>query len=253
MKNNKKIIFVSAFYLLFASVLGSTVFAQDAVPQLMAVNQLQVKPNMMGRFLELHQNVYIPAGRSSGSAWRYTGATVMGTDFQISVVVPIDNFASMDEAPVFGASETEAALAIEIWRNSVISRERFVLRSRPDISMEALPTSDLYSTYRVVVKPGKSAEFEALWTGKVLPALRRANIEGTQVYQVALGGNTSEYLTRTPISGFSALDAGPPFRALSPRDQAELTEEFGALVDLMEFTVVATNRELSYGLPGLQP
>ena len=236
-----------------SAVFAPGISAQNAAPQLMVVNDVLVKPDMMETFMDLHANVYIPQGRRAGTQWRYTGTETWGDSFRVRVVLPIDNFAALNTPQSVGANANEVALSGDIWARSVNARRTYILRQRTDLSMASTPVADFYSTYRFVVKPGKADEFEKIWTEDVLPASRAAGIQGTQVFQVAMGGNTNEYMTRTPIDSFAAFDEGTPLRALSPQEQLRVNGEVGELVDLMEFAVVQTNRDLSYGLEGLQP
>ena len=105
---------------------------------------------------------------------------------------------------------------------------------------------------RIVVADGKNAEFEALWTEKILPALAKSGAKGYSIFQTVLGGNTSEYFGLMPIANFAALDGWGPFQALSEEAAAQLLAESGALIETLEIDVTSLDRELSYGLPGLE-
>ena len=89
------------------------------------------------------------------------------------------------------------------------------------------------------------------WTERVIPALIRSGIQGTQVYQTIAGGKEGEFISITPIENFAYLDGGGPFRGLAPLDAITINTELGLLLDEMDISFTRIDQELSYGLAGL--
>ena len=223
--------------------------AQDDAPILLQVNLLQLKPDSIEQFRDIHRDVFIPASKEAGTAWRVTRSTVLGPSFEYAVVIPIDNFAALDTPNNLGRTANKAALALELWRDSVVSRRSFIIQARPELSMEQEPQSDLYRRVRILVANNKNAEFEALWAEKILPALSASGATGYQLFQTMAGGLNTEYFGNMPIASYAALDGWGPFVGLSATDAAELTSQLQGVIESVEVSITSTDRELSFGLP----
>ena len=110
---------------------------------------------------------------------------------------------------------------------------------------------DLYRRSRIVVTVGRNAEFEALFADKVLPAIAATGVTGYRMYQTVTGGSQQEYFGVMPIGNYAALDGWSPLQALGEAQAAQVLSELSGLVESIEYSIVQTDRELSWGLAGL--
>lgn len=246
---------LNVVFLALALVVGLTLpsmtLAQDEAPAYVGVNLVQVKPHMMERFLDLHRDVFMPAGKKSGLTGRATLETVFGKSFEVAVAIPFTSFAELDQSRG-GLTETEQALAGEAWQHTVDSRRAFVVQLRQDLSMEPAPAASLSRRARILVKLDKTQAFEELWKSEVLPAFEKSGHKGYQVYQTIVGGNNSEYWGVMPLPNFAAFDDFNLFGGLGEEAAAELNAKLTALAYTVEITVARLIPDLSYGLPGLE-
>lgn len=252
-KNTKKLLVLTATVLSLNSGLITQVFAQQAEPALIQVNQLILKPDSVERFRALHRDVFMPSSRADGLAWRVTNATVLGPSFQLTVAIPIENFAALDSPNPLGGESLEAQMTRENWNSAIVSRRSFVVTTRPDMSMPDAPNADYSINVRFEVKAGKVPQFVELWNDKILPALAASGSQGTSVFQTVQGGNTSEFYALTPLANMAGLDGPGPFSSMSPAEAAEIGAQVSELLVEFETIISRTDHELSYGLPGLQP
>lgn len=234
-------IFFSIPLLLACSILS----AQDAAPDPILINvmQVQLKASHVGVFRSFHEDEVIPNMRSGGVPWRLTSANVFGDSFEYAVATPLENFAQLD-LPELQLSE----MGSEAFGSAVESRRRFVVTSRPDLTVPGDGgVMSLRRMAHIVAAPGKALEFEEFWKGTVMPAMRNAGISNYQVFQTLIGGPQGEYYGGMYLPNFAAMDSLNMNALLTPRQQAQ----FGELVDVFEVDLVRTDRDLSYGLPGL--
>jgi len=255
-KNRKKFV----ISLLFPLVIGLSFISQLAAqptelpdPILIQVNQLEIKPDKLEQFRTMHRDVFIPAGRASGTPWRLTSTVTLGNTLTVVVASPIPNMAFLDTQGGPGASALEGQLALDIWSETVQSRRSFIVTSRPDMSLPPTPQTGLTVQYRFQVKMGMIPQFVALWNGRVIPALQSSGVEGTAMFQTVTGGLVGEFFSVTPVANFASADGPGPFGGLTPQDAGALNADLSNLLDELEIVYNSVDQELSYGLPGLQP
>jgi len=235
---------------------SSHIVAQQGVePIMMVVNQLEIWPDKVDQFREIHRDAYIPASRARGTAWRVTNRTALGNTLEFSVVTPIANMAAMAAMTENGpaATEVESQLAADLWCQTVKSRRSVVLTTRPDLSMAAVPNTGLSTLVRMQVKPGKALGFASYMTDLVLPTMSDAGVVGAQMFETTLGGPAGEFWMSIPHSGVAALDAPGPFDNVTPELGMRLLEANTELLDSWETRLIYVDQELSFGLPGLSP
>lgn len=252
-KNTKKLLIFTAAALSLSSGLLTQAFAQQTAPALIQVNQLILKPDSIERFRAIHRDSFMPGMRANGLAWRVTSTTVLGPSFQMTVAIPIDNFAALDAQNALAGDSLEQQMIRENWNSAVVSRRSFVVAARPDMSMPAAPNEDYSVNIRFQVKAGKIPQFVALWTDKILPALVASGGQGMSVFQTVQGGTNGEFFALTPLANMAALDGPGPFSGVSPEEAAEIGALTSELLVEFETIISRTDHELSYGLPGLQP
>jgi hypothetical protein len=248
----KKLYVVAFSALMLAGSFSSQIFAQQAERQLIQVNQLELKSEMVDQFRGIHRDIFMPRNRASGQAWRLTSRVALGNTLQMILAFPIANMAALDAQGGGGLSGTDLQLVQTVFPQTIQSRRSFIVTSRPDMSMAGQPQTGLTVSYRFQVKSGKIPEFVQLWNSKVIPALTASNVVGTSVFQTVQGGRVGEFFSLTPIPDFASVDGPGPFGGIDPQEAQALNLEMANLLDEMEITYNRVDMELSYGLPGLQ-
>lgn len=232
--------------LVFPLILAfSTVQAQDgpAEPILINIMRVQLDPSHGDAFRSFHGDEIMPNQRAEGLPWRLTSSSVFGESFEFVVATPISNFAELDEP---GGQLTDMGAAT--FQSAVNSRQRFILTTRPDLAIAGNGgVMPLRRLAHIVAAPGKALEFEEFWQETIVPAMRNAGISDYQVFQTVIGGPQGEYYGAMYLPNFGAMDSLDMNSLLSERQQLQ----FGELVDVFEVTLVRTDMDLSYGLPGL--
>jgi len=248
-KNSKKLLVSLMLPIVVSLSFISQSIAQDP-PNLIAINQTQLKPGMVPRFQELHREVIMPNQRENGLAWRITQQTIFGDSFEVVVSLPITNFAQLDS---FQALESE--LADDFVESAVEWQRLFVIEALPELGIGGggQGVQPFRRLARIQVKQGKIAEFEQFWTDTIRPAMTASGIIGYSLFRTVLGGPQGEYYGTLDLPNFAALDGLNVTGGISAQAQADLQEEFGELVEEFEVTFVTVNQNLSYGLQNLQP
>jgi hypothetical protein len=239
---NKLFAFLLSLPLMLAT---GAIQAQDEMPDPILINvmQLQIKASHVDEFRSFHRDEIMPSMRAQGTPWRLASSNVFGNSFEFAIATPLDNFAQLDNENIvltdMGAATFEAA---------VDSRRRFVVTSRPDLSVPGENmVMQLRRMARFVAAPGKALEFEEFWQETIMPAMSNAGISNYQVFQTVIGGPQGEYYGGLYLPNFAAMDSLDMNSLLSARQQTQ----FGELVEVFEVNLVNTDRELSWGLPGL--
>jgi hypothetical protein len=187
---------------------------------------VQIKPEMAAEYVEFLKNERVPAYKKAGLAWRDTWVTgIFGKGFEYIFVSPIPNFAQYDnpQGPIVRALGEEAARAHNA-KNArfTTSVHTYALRTRPDLSyegkMDGPPNIGVVS--RVRVAPGRNAEWENYIKNEFLPVIKKSNVPGYLVSQVAFGGDANEYITLTLHKNFAEIDQGPPAARVLGREGA---------------------------------
>ena len=81
--------------------------------------------------------------------------------------------------------------------------------------------------------PGRGGDYNTWMRDKYLPALKKAGVEGFNVYRTAFGGSGRGWTTVTRIDSWAALDKRNPLReALSEEELSELFSDSGAMTGL---------------------
>lgn len=234
---------------LASQLLVSQAFAQvDVEPILMQVNQVEVKPGMLGQYNEMHREIWMPNQRSNDVAWRVTNRTVLGNTMMRIVTTPLADMEAV-------GAELSAALQIAGTRTleTMTSRRSFVMTTRPDMSMAGIPNPGLSVLIHFQLNTGKDAAFKTYFVETVLPAMAASGVVGAQMFQTTMGGPTGEFWLTVPQASFAALDGPGPFSSVTAAQGARMTAAGADLFDTWETSLIAVDQGLSYGLPGLQP
>jgi hypothetical protein len=228
------------------SFISQTV-AQDP-PNLIVVSLTQLKPGMIPVFQELHREVVMPNQRANGFAWRLTQQTIFGDSFQVSVSIPLENFALIDS---FQPIESELSAAF--LENAVEWQRLFVLQSRAELSIAGgQGVQPFRRMVRIQVKQGKIPEFEQYWIDTIIPAMTRSGVAGYQLFQTIMGGPQGEYYGGLYFANLAELDGFNITGGLSDAESAQLQTGFGELIDELDISFIAVDPELTYGLNNTQ-
>jgi hypothetical protein len=225
---------------------------QAAEPILIQVNQLEIKPGKLDEFRAVHKNSFMPASRERGVPWRVTNRTALGNTLQVVVATPIPNMAALGNQNPPGATALETELAMGIWNETVISRRSFIITSRPDISMPAVPNTGMTTMVHFQLKPGKDVAFAIYLKESILPAMAASGVVGAQVFQTTVGGPAGEFWLQVPQTGYAAMDGPGPFSSVSVAEGARMQEMAAELFVGWDTSFNIIDQELSYGLPGLR-
>jgi hypothetical protein len=249
---------ISSLPLHLAAILMAMQFSYHAIAQpavepiLIQVNQLEIKPDKLDQFRAIHRDSFMPAARARGTAWRMTNRVVLGNTLQLVVASPIPNMASLSMQTSPGANALESQLALDLWNQTVISRRSFIVASRPDISMPAVPNTGMTTMVHFQLKPGKDVAFAIYLKESILPAMSASGVVGAQVFQTTMGGPAGEFWLQVPQTGYAAMDGPGPFSSVSVADGARMQAMASELFVGWETSFNIVDQELSYGLPGLE-
>lgn len=99
----------------------------------------------------------------------------------------------------------------------------------------------------VTLNPGAGAEYVALQTNEVMPALKKAGGAGRQAWSSGIAGTTGEFVFTAPIKSFAQFDGPTPMvRALGQEGAAALGAKTSKLVQATKRMIVRTRPDLSY-------
>jgi hypothetical protein len=151
--------------------------------------------------------------------------------------------------------EQRAAIAAVGARlNQCLERsERIIAEVLPDLSLPR--TADppaMVRTIRTRVRPGKTAEYEALIKSDLLPALKKAGAKSYTLARTRYGGPNTEYLSATGLKDWAELDEPNPMRkAMGDQAYNQFLAKLQALVLGSEINLYRYRADLSYR-PGVQ-
>lgn len=234
---------------------GSLMLAQTppaSQPQLLMVNEIQLKPETAPEWADLQKAELIPAQRKSGLAWRDTWANGPGGDpYLRAVVTPISSLAQFDNpnplVKVLGEQPFAAYSAKN--RRLVASAHSTIITTRPDLGFGTRPAAYKLALFTVInVTNGRSAEFEAFIKSDVVPALKKGGVAYYSLSQVVFGGDSHQYLSLLPADNYAELAKGHPLeRALGADGMARLLQKSGSFVTRVERRIIRYLPDLSYG------
>jgi hypothetical protein len=165
---------------------------------------------MLTTYEDLIKNVANPALKKAGVPWRSTWATVSGQGFTRVSVMPLPNYAALDQPNPLqqalgadGLANYNAKL-----RPTIQSTHTYVQTVRQDLSI--LSNSSTPPAFAVVqtfqVAPGKGDEFTSSMTSDYLPNYKKAGVKDFWVYGGNFGGPGGQILTVRPIAKYAELD-----------------------------------------------
>ena len=212
---------------------------------------VQVRPEMLGEWLDLQKRAVVPALQKAGVTARTVySSRVFGTAFEYRIVQPVSRFADFDsvasQAEGFGSAGGDI-LAGQL-RRCLSGASSFLSTVLPELSN---PSDDkappIIQFLRLHVAAGKMEEYQQVYKSEVVPALKKAGAY-VNVASRRLGTDGLDLTFETPLKKFADLDAPPALlRSLGPEGAAKLTAKLNGLAIVVENTIWVRESDLSFG------
>ena len=223
-----------------ANAQGDTWFQLDIV---------SVVPDKLDDYADLQFKDVNPALQKAGVPWRTVLRTAeFGNSYEMLLVRPIDDFG--DEYDTGGplaralAPDKRQRLA-ERLRRLTVSRERYAIRSRPDLSIEGASASlPLVRITTIQVAPGRTQDWEQFMRSS-LPKFTEADLEFL-VYERVLGPGPSTWLIVENISSFAQVTQPSLLVRAFGEEASSATALIAGAVTSIEQTVLRRDAELSF-------
>ena len=210
---------------------------------------VSVVPDKLDDYADVQFKDVNPALRKAGVPWRTVLQTAeFGNSYAIMLVRPIGDFAEEYDTggPLARALDPGKRQRLaERLRRMTVSRERYAIRSRPDLSVEGdsagLP---LVRITTIQVAPGRTQEWEQFMRSS-LPKFTDADLEFT-VYERVLGPGPSTWLIVENISSFAQVKQPSLVVRAYGEEASSATARIAGAVTSIERTVLRRNAELSF-------
>lgn len=211
---------------------------------------VEVKPEMVGEWLDLQKKAVVPALKKAGVPSRTVySSRAFGTAFEYRIIQPLTRFADLDspesQAVALGAAGDEK-LAV-LLRKCLSGASSFLVTSLPDLSNPSEnKTPAVVQFLRLRIVPGRMEEYQDLYKSEVVPALKKADAY-VNVASRRLGTDGLDLTFETPLNKFADLDAPPALiRSLGPEGAAKLTAKLNSLATVVENTIWVRENDLSF-------
>ncbi len=211
----------------------------------------EVLPDMVEDFEDVLLTHWYPAVKRSDLPWMETWRQAgFGQAFTYAFISPMQAIGELDkDSPIRNAMKGEdyAAMMARL-RRCITSLE---VRGTVFVPEMSAPMADgvepKLAVFDVVsVKPDKHQEYEKLYTGEVLPAMKRLDYPGIYSLVNVLGGDSNKWLHLILIDNFAHIDKGSPLRrALGTEKGDELANRLNALITAEETHLASYLPELS--------
>ena len=244
-----KAVKMQSFCVVLALGLGlvSGAHAQDT--EWMQVDIVNVVPNEFDDYVELQLEEVNPALQRAGVPWRSVWRVAeFGNSYELQLVTPMTSLAQYDTGgPLARVLEPDRRLRlVDRLRRMTVSRKRYAIRYRPDVSVEADEVGGL-SLARVTtaeIAPGRSADWERFMTSS-LPTFSGASLV-FGVYERVFGPGPASWLIVENYSSFAQLEQ-PSLLVRAFGEEADAASaQVAGIVTSIERTVLRYDAELSY-------
>ncbi len=238
---------VGVVVVLFGVALASHVYAQESI--WIQLDIVSVVPDKLDDYRELQFDDVNPALQKAGVPWRNVFRTAeFGNSYEIHLVRPIRSFAAEYDTggPLARALEPDKRQRLaDRLRRMTVSRERWAIRSRPDLSVEGdVAGRPLVRVTTIQVAPGRAQDWEQFILSS-LPTFTDADLAFT-VYERVLGPGPSSWLVVENLSSFGQLEQPPLLVRAFGKKSGEAAAGLAGVVTSIERTVLRGDPELSY-------
>ena len=233
--------------LVLGAGLAPAAHAQDV--EWMQVDVVSVVPDRLDDYVELQLEEVNPALQKAGVPWRSVWRVAeFGNSYELQLVTPMTSLAQYDTGgPLARVLDPDRRLRlVDRVRRLTVSRKRYALRYRPDVSVEADEVGGL-SLARVTtieIAPGRGGDWEEFMLSS-LPAFAGANLV-FGVYERVFGPGPVSWLIVENYSSFAQLEQPSLVARAFGRDAAEASARVAGVVTSIERTVLRYDAELSY-------
>ena len=229
--------------------LGLVPAAHAQETEWMQVDIVNVVPNRLDDYVELQLEEVNPTLQRAGVPWRSVWRVAeFGNSYELQLVTPMTSLAQYDTGgPIARVLEPDRRLRlVDRLRRMTVSRKRYAIRYRPDVSVEADEVGGL-SLARVTtveIAPGREADWERFMTSS-LPAFSGANLV-FGVYERVFGPGPASWLVVENYSSFAQLEQ-PSLLVRAFGEEADAASaQVAGVVTSIERTVLRYDAELSY-------
>lgn len=223
--------------------------AQAQETQWMQVDVVSVVPNRLDDYVDLQLEEVNPTLQQAGVPWRSVWRVAeFGNSYELQLVTPMTSLAQYDTGgPLARVLEPDKRLRlVDRIRRLTVSRKRYAMRYRPDVSVEAEEVGGL-SLARVTtleVAPGRGADWEKFMLSS-LPAFSGANLV-FGVYERVFGPGPTSWLIVENYSSFAQLEQPSLVARAFGEDAGAAAARLAGVVSSIERTVLRYDAELSY-------
>ena len=223
--------------------------AQAQEVEWMQVDIVNIVPNRVEDYTELQLEEVNPTLQRAGVPWRSVWRVAeFGNSYEVQLVTPMSSLAQYDTGgPLARVLQPDRRLRlVDRLRRMTVSRKRYAMRYRPDMSVEADDVGGL-SLARVTtlqVAPGRAAEWEE-FLRSALPKFTDANLV-FGVYERVFGPGPSSWLIVENYSSFAQLEQPSLVARAFGEEAGALTASLAGVLNSIERTVLRYDAELSY-------
>lgn len=215
----------------------------------MQVDIVNVVPNRVEDYVELQLEEVNPTLQRAGVPWRSVWRVAeFGNSYELQLVTPMSSLAQYDTGgPLARVLQPDRRLRlVDRLRRMTVSRKRYAMRYRPDMSVEADDVGGL-SLARVTtlqVAPGRTPDWED-FLRTALPKFTDANLV-FGVYERVFGPGPSSWLIVENYSSFAQLEQPSLVARAFGEEAGDLTARLAGVLTSIERTVLRYDAELSY-------
>lgn len=222
-----------------------------AAPELLSLNVVTVKPDMVRAYIDLQKAEVIPALRKGGQPFRETWrSAAFGDPFMFAHVTLIRGFDQYDgPSPMVKALGQDGYQAVLAKLRPMLTSQRtYALRMRSDLSFraEGAQAQPMAILTVVHVQPTKLLDFEAFIKGEWIPAVKKGGGRSYSVVQVLYGGGTTEFHTLVGIDKYADLGSHPASKALGEDGVTKLMAKSAGFASSIERSVIRLDPDLSF-------
>jgi hypothetical protein len=225
--------------------------SDTTAPQLLSVNVVHVKPELLLEWQEFQKKETIPMLQKAGIREREAWQTIFGDAYEYAFVTPMANLAVRDEtSPMVKALGEEGARAYGMKnRRFIVGSRSFVIRTRPDLSYAPSRSEPpkLAVISALSVAPGRTTDYANYVKNEILPIQKKAQAKGYLVSQTMFGGDGNQFVTLSLVDTFADLDKGPAaIRVLGEEGAAKLSAKTAGIVAHVERKIIRYDADLSF-------
>lgn len=244
-----KAVNMQSFCVALVLSLGLVPAAHAQETEWMQVDIVNVVPNRLDDYVELQLEEVNPALQRAGVPWRSVWRVAeFGNSYELQLVTPMSSLAQYDTGGALArVLEPDRRLRlVDRLRRMTVSRKRYAIRYRPDVSVEADEVGGL-SLARVTtveIAPGRGADWERFMLS-ALPNFSGANLV-FGVYERVFGPGAASWLIVENYSSFAQLEQ-PSLLVRAFGEEADAASaRVAGVVTSIERTVLRYDAELSY-------